>query len=347
MELLRLLTRSDVRECLDVIDVPSVVEDTLVRHAKGQTMLPAEGYLSWTNSDRAYCRSLAMLGGVLFDSGEPCPRDLYGLKLINAALTNPSRGLERAGGSMFLFDPETARPRLMAEGGLLSALRTAAYTVISLRHLGPPTWDSLALVGTGTLARVHIDLVARYFPEVWNVVAYDTSDDASDAFAAWISQNHPALRLHRAESAREAVSSAPVVVTVTTASDGYISPEWLTDGAFIAHVSLDDLRPEVFTSAKAIYVDDCDLVAANPRRVLGRLIQHGLIGRPESTTVPRITGSLGEVILGIVPASRPGGDIVVSNPFGMAILDVALVGAVETEAIRRGRGTIIDLMGSR
>jgi N-[(2S)-2-amino-2-carboxyethyl]-L-glutamate dehydrogenase len=347
MELLRLLTRSDVRECLDAVDVPGIVEDTLVRHARGQTLLPAEGYLSWVNSDRAYCRSLAMLGGVLVGGGEPCAGDLYGVKLINAALTNPARGLERAGGCMFLFDPETARPRLMAEGGLLSALRTAGYTVISLRHLGPPSWDSLALVGTGTLARVHLDLIARHFPEVRQVFSYDSSDDASDAFAAWTRQNHPALRLHRAESAREAVSSAPVVITVTTASDGYISPEWLTGGAFIAHVSLDDLRPEVFISAKAIYVDDFDLVADNPRRVLGRLIEDGLIGSPESTTAPRITGSLGDVILGIAPASRPAGDIVVSNPFGMAILDVALLGAVETEAIRHDRGIMLDLMGSR
>jgi ornithine cyclodeaminase len=287
-----------------------------------------------------------MLGGVLADGGEAGAGNLYGAKLINAALTNPARGLERAGGCIFLFDPETARLRLMAEAGLISALRTAAYTIVSLRHLGPPTWDSLALVGTGTLARAHIDLVARYFPEVRNVYSYDSSDDASDAFAAWMRQNHPALRWHRAESAQKAVSAAPVVVAVTTVSDGYISPEWLTGGAFIAHVSLDDLRPEVFTRAKAIYVDDLDLVAANPRRVLGRLIQQGLIGGAETTTVPRITGSLGDVILGTAPARRPAGDIVVSNPFGMAILDVALLGAVETEAIRRRGGTMFDLMGS-
>ena len=345
MELMRFLTRSDVRECLDAVDVPRIVEETLARQAKGQTLLPAEGYLAWTNSDQAYCRSLAMLGAVLSDTG--AAGNLYGAKLINAALNNPSRGLERAGGCMFLFDPETARPRLMAEGGLLSALRTAAYTVVSLLRLGPPTWDSLALIGTGMLARVHVDLIARYFPEVQDVFSYDLSDDASSAFAAWIGQNHPALRLHRTRSAREAVSSAPVVVTVTTLSDGYISPGWLTGGTFIAHVSLDDLRPEVFTQATAIYVDDFDLVADNPRRVLGRLIQEGIIGRPESTNASRITGSLGDVILGVIPATRPADDIVVSNPFGMAILDVALLGAVETEAIRRQRGNMLDLMGSR
>jgi ornithine cyclodeaminase len=217
MEPLRLLTRRDVRECLRAIDVADVVENTLVRHAKGQTVLPAEGYLPWTNSTGAYCRSLAMLGGGRFDSGELHAGDLYGVKLINAAVSNPARGLERAGGCVLLFDPETARPRVMAEAGLLSALRTAAYTVVSLRRLGSSTWDSVGLVGTGTLARGGVRRTGRHH------------------------RDHIVRGLH--------------------------PPEWLSDGTFVAHVSLDDLRPEVFTTARAIYVDDLDLVVDNQQSV--------------------------------------------------------------------------------
>ena len=77
--------------------------------------------MTWTNSRGAYSRSVAMLGAV-HETG----RDLLGLKVINAAVSNPALGLDRAGGLAFLYDPDTARLRLMAEAGLLSALRTAA-----------------------------------------------------------------------------------------------------------------------------------------------------------------------------------------------------------------------------
>src|SRR5439155_24920218 len=161
---LRVLDRAQVRACLASVDVPGVVADTLVRHARGATVLPAEGYLPWTNSVGAYCRSVAMLAAVRGADGTTSPADLYGLKLINAAVSNPARGMERAGGLGFLFDQETGRPRLMAEAGLLSAARTAGYTVVSLRQLGPSGWGSASLLGAGTLARAHVDAMARHFP---------------------------------------------------------------------------------------------------------------------------------------------------------------------------------------
>lgn len=92
---------------------------------------------------------------------------------------------------------------------------------------------------------------------------------------------------------------------------------WLKPGTFVAHVSLDDLRANVFDGAGAIYVDDRRLVVENPRRILGALLR-------ADTGRPRITGTLGEVLSGTAEAIRPGDGIVVSNPFGMSILDLAL-----------------------
>jgi N-[(2S)-2-amino-2-carboxyethyl]-L-glutamate dehydrogenase len=42
-------------------------------------------------------------------------RPIYGMMLINASVSNPAKGMERAGGLSFLFDPETARPVMIAE----------------------------------------------------------------------------------------------------------------------------------------------------------------------------------------------------------------------------------------
>ncbi|WP_059010054.1 diiron oxygenase [Streptomyces specialis] len=127
----------------------------------------------------AACRSLAMPGAVESDDGPAA----FGLKLINAATSNPGHGHERAGGVAFLFDPETARPRVLAEAGWLSAARTAAYTVVSLTHLGPRRWDAMTLVGCGTLARAHIDLAARAFPGLARLHLHDLAPPRAEALA--------------------------------------------------------------------------------------------------------------------------------------------------------------------
>ncbi|HKT01645.1 MAG TPA: hypothetical protein VJT31_19140 [Rugosimonospora sp.] len=347
MQGLRVLDRTQVRACLASVDVAEVVAETLARHAHGDTMLPAEGYLPWTNSAGASCRSLAMLGAVRAGS-TPSPSDLYGLKLINAAVSNPAHGMERAGGLGFLFHPETGRPRLMAEVGLVSAARTAGYTVVSLRVLGPAAWESVSLLGAGTLARAHVDAMARHFPDLRAVVCHDIDRTAAATFEKWMRARHPELDILLAGSAEDAVRDARVVVTVTTSARPYLRAQWLSPGTFVAHVSLADLSREALLGAEAVYVDDVELVADNPRRILGQLMRERAIGAPDVPGAgPRLAGTLGDVLLHRVAAVRPAAGLVVSNPFGMAVLDVALLGAVEAEAERAALGTFLDLAEDR
>lgn len=47
-----------------------------------------------------------------------------------------------------------------------------------------------------------------------------------------------------------------------------------------------------------------------------------------------------------MPAERPGTGVVVSNPFGMAVLDVGLLARVYARAAADGHGTRLDLLGA-
>lgn len=328
---LLILDREAVLDCLAALDPVRVVEDVVRAHARGQISLPAEGYMAWQNSSEAYTRSLAMLGGL----SRPGRSSVYGLKLINASVSNPARGIERAGGLSFLFDPDTARPRVMLEAGYLSGLRTAAYTVLSLEQLGPSDWDSFSLLGCGTIARRHAELIPRYFSSATTAVVYDVVPERAEQLRSWAERTIEDLDVVVAPTAEACVRSTPVLVTATVSTTPYIPAHWLEPGTFVAHVSLDDLSEDALRAAAAIYVDDVNLVRDNPRRVLGRLVADGLA----------IAGTLGELLEGLVPAQRPTADVIVSNPFGMAILDVGLADEVAREAAAAGIGTTIDLMG--
>jgi ornithine cyclodeaminase len=336
------LDRVQARRCAAFIDPVAVVEDVLRRHAAGNVMLPAEGYMAWVNSAGAYSRSVAMLGGLTGD--EP----VYGLKLINASVSNPAKGLERAGGVSVLFDPETARPRFMVEAGYLSGLRTAAYTVLSLRHLGPEKFESVSLIGCGALARAHLELIARYLPTVSRACVFDIDPARARELAEWARMHTPTVMVEVAKSAWACTRASRVVVMLTVSDAPYANMEWFHPGTFVAHVSLDDLTEQVFVGAEAVYVDDVQLVEENPRRILGRLMQEGKILSPPAelpTGRIELSGTLGEVLLKKRKAMRPTRGVVVSNPFGMSILDVGMVHAIRRVAESHGLGERIDLVG--
>lgn len=341
-ESLRFLSRADVAACLSKMDAADVIARTLREHTLGRTELPAEGYLSWSNSVGAYSRAIAMLGAVPAGGAMA-----YGMKLINASVSNPARGLERAGGLSFAFDPETARPSLVAEAGLLSAVRTAAYTVVSLRAFGPESFGAVSLIGTGTLARVHLEAIADAFPALRQAHVFDLDPARAQAFREDFRTRRPGLEVTVVDDVRQAAGAAPVLITVTTSNEPYLRAGWLAAGSFVAHVSLDDLTEEAFRSAEAIFVDDLELIRDNPRRIMGRLLQEGALAAPGEPAQPGsrlIDGSLGEVLLGRRAARRPQRGYVISNPFGMAVLDVALIHAVAEVARETGAGQILELL---
>jgi N-[(2S)-2-amino-2-carboxyethyl]-L-glutamate dehydrogenase len=332
---LHVLTADDVAAVLGGLDPVAVVRDTLAAHARGDTTLPDEAYLPWHTRSGAFARSLALPGAVW---GE---RPAIGLKVINSSLGNPGHGLPRAQGLTLLFDRETARPVAMMPAAAISATRTAAYTALSVRLLAVPDVRRIAVLGCGALARVHVDLLRAECPAA-GFVLHDVVAERAAALADEVGAT--------TAGAREAVEGADVVVCTTTVTEGYVGLDWLAPGALVAHVSLDDLLPEAITGADLLVVDDWDLVAADDRRILGRMWRRGeVVGPGGERHDPGHTGgravdaAMADVVAGTRPGRAAPGDRVVSNPFGMGVLDVALAAEVLDGGRAQGRGTPLTI----
>ncbi|WP_222131238.1 ornithine cyclodeaminase [Pseudonocardia sp. C8] len=340
---LRILGHADVLRAAADLDPVAVVRETLIHHAEGATTLPDEAYLPWHTEGGAFARSLALPGAVW---GE---RPAIGLKMINSSLENPGRGLPRAQGLTFLFDPDTARPTAMMEAAWLSATRTAAYTVLSVRELAAPGVRRIGVLGCGALAAAHLRLLAAELPGA-EVTVYDLDPDRARALADEWAGPASGLTVHPSTDPRSTVDGAGLVVCTTTTTTGYIAHDWLAPGALVAHVSLDDVLPEVIERADLLVVDDWDLIAADDRRILGRLYRSGEVTGPEGQHVDgtpekgrRVDASLAGILAGTHPGRASSTDIVLSNPFGMGVLDVALAGAVRDVAEREDIGTLVRL----
>lgn len=333
-----LVDRATVARHLADVDVVEVVREALKHHARGQTVLPTEGYLPWVNEQGAQARSLAMLGAIQTGS-----QSLYGAKVINSAISNPARGMERAGGFVMLFDPETARPRILAEGGLISATRTAAYTVASLGQLGPASPRRVSILGCGTLAAAHLRLLNSHVGSIEVAHVYDHDPARAAELARLAAEHVERIQIVTETDPLQCVRASNVLITTTTSTQPYIDSTWFEQPTFVAHVSLDDVDASVFAAAELVVVDDLALVRENPRRVLGRLLQDA--SPPGLSDVLRTDPAvLGELLLEEVVPMRPDRSHIVSNPFGMAILDVALLGAVAPRIEAVGDGYTVDLV---
>ena len=339
---LRYLTRAEVIRAAAEVDPVAVVQEALTLHAGGATTLPDEAYLPWHTADGRFARSLALPGALWGD------RPVLGMKVINSSLANPDRGLPRAQGLTILFDRETALPVAMMEAAYLSALRTSAYTALSVRLLGPPAVEQIAVIGCGALGASHVRLLAPAFPRA-RFVLFDASAERRDKFIAGLAEEGVA-DCRPVDSAEDAVRGSGIVITTTTTTTGYIPYAWLEPGALLAHVSLDDVLPDVVRGCDLLVVDDWPLIRADDRRLLGRMYRTGELVGPDGDTfgdagataeATEVDASLADVIAGRHPGRTAPDQIVLSNPFGMGILDVALAAAVRDVAERDGLGAVL------
>lgn len=341
-EFILYLSEKDVKKACAQIDSVAVMRQVFLMHSSGQTLLPDEAYLSWTNSSGESVRNLNMpgyLGGSW---------NVAGTKIINGNIHNPQRGLPRASGLTLLFDDTSARIVCIMEGAYISSLRTASVTALAVDLLMDTRVECLAIIGAGVLARVHIELLVRRLPFLQQILIFDLDPkkvaQLQKELASLLLAHQVMLR--PTTSAEEAIRPAQLVVPATTTMVGYIPFAWLQPGTLLINVSLDDPLPEVVVRADMVIVDDWNLVKNDTRRLLGRMYRAGkIIGPDEKPThngQRQIDAQLGEIVSGMKKGRLNAHDVILVNPFGLAIEDVAFAAHIYQYAQSFGLGIRLE-----
>lgn len=337
------LCQDDVKQACAEIDSVSVMREVFLLHTNNQTVLPEEAYLSWENNRHELVRSLNMpgyVGGTMH---------MAGTKIINSNIRNPDRGLPRASGLTLLFDDTSVHVKCIMDSAYLSSLRTASVTALAIKVSEGATITCACVIGLGVLAQAHIEQMLKVLPQLRNIYVYDTNAGKAytirDAFAVALTEH--SIMLHIASSAEEAIRPAQLIVCTTTVTRGYVLYQWLRPGAFLANVSLDDPLPDVVFKADRVVVDDWHLVKCDTRRLLGRMYDSGqLVGPNDPVSLPsslsgqcrRVDAQLGEIVSGAKKVRMHNDEIILFNPFGLAIEDVALASHVYQIACQRQLG---------
>ena len=257
--------------------------------------------------------------------------DLVGMKWIAGFPANRSRDLPTLHGLVRLVDALDGRPAAILDAGPITAERTAAVSGVAIERFQPVVEGRpprAALIGAGVQGRSHLPVLGRVLPGV-QLVVFDRHPDRGAALADAAAATEGIASAAAAESAREAVEGADVVVTA--ASFGPVrqvmTSDWLAPDALVVPVDYATYcAADVAAGASLFLVDHREQFLAN--RDAG-LFQ----GYPDPTA------TIGEAI--VAGMERPPTGRVVVSHLGVGLADLVFGDAILRRAVERGLGTVL------
>jgi ornithine cyclodeaminase len=131
------------------------------------------------------------------------------------------------------------------------------------------------------------------------------------------------------------------VVAVTNSPEPVLQRAWLTPGAHVNAVGASTLRTRELDSetvaASALFCDSRESLR-NEAGEFARAVAEGAIPGEE-----HIRAELGEVLAGMAPGRRDGGELTLFRSLGVAIEDLAAAERAVATARERGIGIEVEL----
>ena len=244
---------------------------------------------------------------------------------------------------MILLDEATGETCAMIDGTWLTRLRTGAVSGAATALLARSDAREGALFGTGGQAETQLEAMLTARPSIERVRVFDAVADRAAAFADRMGR-HPAAaatEIVAAATADEAIADAEVVTTVTTSKTAVFDGAKLRAGAHVNAVGsytpqMAELPAAALKRASKIYVDTRD----------GALRESGdfLIPFANGDISPdKVTGELGELVLGRVPGRENDDEITVFETVGTAALDLVTAKRIYAAALAAGVGTAVEM----
>ena len=85
-------------------------------------------------------------------------------KQVTVCPENPARGLPAINGAIMVMDAQTGLLRAVLGANWITAVRTAALSVVAARRLADPDAETVAFVGAGVQAHSHLAAFSELFP---------------------------------------------------------------------------------------------------------------------------------------------------------------------------------------
>ena len=321
------LNREDVEALLPMAECIEVVEGALRVLARGGAVQPLRS-AHWMPDRHGLLGVMpGMLDGLTADD-----QPVAGIKVLTVVPDNYLHGEESHRGLVLLFEEERGAPIAILDASAITAIRTAAASAVATRALARQDAGDLAILGTGTQARSHLEAMRAVRP-LRRVRVWSRNPESARRFAE-------REGVEPAASVREAVQGAELICTVTAASEPVLAGEWIAPGAHINAVGACTATTRELDAAAVaksrLYTDRRESAMAEAGDFL--------LARGEgAVTDAHLLGELGEVLEGTIPGRRSDAEITLYKSLGIAVEDLASGRYVYQKALATGRGTVLEL----
>jgi len=253
--------------------------------------------------------------------GALAPGDVFGAKLVS--VSHGAGGRPSHQGVVVLFDGDTGAPVCIADGGEITAIRTAAASAVATEALARPDAAHLAVLGAGVQAQAHARAIAHV-----RRLATITLWDVDAARAGGLAQSlmrELGVPVNAAETARLAVARADIICTVTPAQDPILFADWVAPGAHLNVVGSSVAGPAEVDGAlvrRARFIADSRA---------GVLAQGGEFLRAKAAGLvsdDHVVGEIGDVLSGALTGRENDQQLTLYKSLGHIAQDLAAARAL-------------------
>ena len=174
----------------------------------------------------------------------------------NRALSPPAPSVQ---GLFTLFDEDRGHPVGLIDGALLTFWKTVADSLLGASYLAHKDARSLAVIGTGPIAKGLLEGYVTLFPDLTDIRIWGRTRARAQAIA-----DEMTFPLVVCNSAEDAVRGADIVTSATASSSPVIKGDWVKPGAHIDLVGAHgpDMREgdDALISHASLFVDSRETV---------------------------------------------------------------------------------------
>ncbi|WP_120499180.1 iminosuccinate reductase BhcD [Roseovarius sp. EL26] len=234
--------------------------------------------------------------------------------------------------TVFLFDPDTGKAKAMVGGNLLTALRTAAASSVSIKHLARKDAKVIGMIGAGHQAtfQLRAALEQRSFEKVigWNYhpeMLPNIEKVANEAGVAF-----EAVEL-------DGMIGADVTISITSAFAPSLMANHVAPGTHVACMGTDTKGKQEVESAllakASVFTDEvAQSISIGEAQ---HAVTEGLIKESD-------VAQLGAVINGTNPGRTSDDQITLFDGTGVGLQDLAVAASVVDLAVEKGIAIEVD-----
>lgn len=269
-----------------------------------------------------------------FKSGFDRTALTLGLKSGGYWPNNEKQGLTNHQSAIFLFNADTGQCRAVVGGNLLTALRTAAASAVSVAHLARKDSRVLGIVGAGHQATYQLKAAAKQ-RNFERVVAWNRTP----AKLATLEKVAAELGLpFQSVSLDDLGEKSDVIITITSSYAAILRDSHVNPGTHIACMGTDtkgkqEIENNKLVGRSTLFTDEIAQSVS-----IGEF-QHAIVS---STIREEDINELGAVINGDHPGRTSEDEITIFDGTGVGLQDLAVASAVVDLATEKGIATKVE-----